>query len=200
MTRAMKKRQPSRSRIQMGESVRSMRVELGISLAELSERSGVSSAMLSEIERNRKSPTIRVACQIADALSVPLSTLIRSEPVADLMVVAPDARKTLIDPETGVKRQVLSELFLRHGIEVVQYEVPPLTHTGLFPAHRANTFENITLLSGRIVLMVGAQAVELRTGDSISYEATAPHAFENRHRKPATLMLIIDSSHVRRDA
>jgi XRE family transcriptional regulator, regulator of sulfur utilization len=179
----------------LGATVRAKRLALELSLSDLSDRSGVSRAMLSEIERDLKSPTIRVACQVADALGVPLSALVRGRPAAAPAVVTPDERRTLIDPITRVRREILSDLLLRHGIEVLHYDVPPHTMTGVFPPHRTNTLENITVLAGRVSVTVGEHTVDLRKGDSISYEADATHAFENRHATRATMVVIIDSSH-----
>ncbi len=61
-------------------ALRRLRRDRGWSLRTLAERSGVSAAMLSEIERGAKSPTVRLAYQIARALDCSISALLGDGP------------------------------------------------------------------------------------------------------------------------
>lgn len=55
--------------------IQKVRTEKKISLSELSKRSGVAVSHLYNIENGNKIPTIRVLCDIAEALDVPCSEL-----------------------------------------------------------------------------------------------------------------------------
>lgn len=60
-----------------GDAVRRERKELGLTLEQLGERFGrPDGKYLGEIERGFHSPTITMAKQIADALDMPLATLV----------------------------------------------------------------------------------------------------------------------------
>ena len=60
-----------------GDAVRRERKELGLTLEQLGERFGrPDGKYLGEIERGFHSPTITMAKQIADALDLPLATLV----------------------------------------------------------------------------------------------------------------------------
>ena len=50
--------------------LKEIRVEKKLTQIKLAELAGISQGYLSELERNRKSPTLRQVCKIADALNV----------------------------------------------------------------------------------------------------------------------------------
>jgi transcriptional regulator with XRE-family HTH domain len=62
--------------MELGNNIRARRTEHGMTLDALAEKSHVSRAMLSDIERDAKSPTIRVITQIAAGLGCTISELL----------------------------------------------------------------------------------------------------------------------------
>src|SRR5437764_15187876 len=60
----------------IGSAVRRRRQALNLSLRPLAAKSGVSASRISEIERGTKSPTISTLYKLADAMHVPVTTLI----------------------------------------------------------------------------------------------------------------------------
>src|SRR5262245_18160613 len=92
-----------------------------LTLAELARRSGVSRAMLSEVERGRKSPTIRDACRIAEVLQCTVSELLREPAPTRLAIVRRRERRRLTDRSARVERYVLSDVMTARGLEVVWY-------------------------------------------------------------------------------
>ncbi|HKG90268.1 MAG TPA: XRE family transcriptional regulator [Gemmatimonadaceae bacterium] len=178
----------------LGSAVRSLRTDRGLTLDALAARSGVSRAMLSDVERDRKSPTIRVVCQIAAALEVPVSELVEEEHAPPRVALRRRGdRRPLVDPETGVERHVLSDPSLARGLEVVWYVLPAGADVGSFPAHARGSVEHITIAAGAVEMTVGAERIPLRAGDSISYRADVTHGFRNTGRSRAELFLVIDA-------
>ena len=59
------------------EALRELRQEKGLSQEELADRAGLHRTYISQIERGIKSPSLRSLEQIAQALDVQLSTLIK---------------------------------------------------------------------------------------------------------------------------
>ncbi|EKQ51369.1 MULTISPECIES: helix-turn-helix transcriptional regulator [unclassified Clostridium] len=50
--------------------IREVRLEKKLSQTQLAKKAGISQSYLSELESNKKSPTLRQLCKIADALGV----------------------------------------------------------------------------------------------------------------------------------
>jgi transcriptional regulator with XRE-family HTH domain len=183
----------------LGATIRARRTALGLTLDALSERTNVSRAMLSDIERGLKSPTVRVVSQIAEGLGCQVSQLLgeRSAESAELMQVTRLAeRRMLVDPHSGVERHLLAPAFLRRGVEVLWYTIPPGCSTGTFPAHRAGVEEHITVVRGSVRCIIGDRVVELDAGDSIIFQADSNHEFENIGSELCECFFIIDSSRV----
>ena len=58
-------------------ALRELRQEKGLSQEELADKAGLHRTYISQIERGLKSPSLRSLDQIADALGVSLSTLVK---------------------------------------------------------------------------------------------------------------------------
>jgi len=179
----------------LGPAVRRRRRGLGLTLQELADRSGVSRAMLSDVERGAKNPTIRVACQIAEALGCSVSDLLSGAPAAPeegrISVVRGRERRVLVDPVSGVERHLLSP-GPGDGIEVVWYVVPAGAETGTFPPHRSGTREHVVVVRGRIEGRIGGDVVGLGPGDAAAFPADVPHGFRNPAAEPCEFLLVID--------
>ncbi len=181
----------------LGSSIRVRRAGLGLSLEALEGRSGISRAMLSAVERGAKNPTIKVVCQIAEALGCTVSALL-GEPEHDvpdvIEVVREGEQAVLIDPQTGSERRLLAPAFVQHGIEILRYTIPAGSSTGTFPPHRRGVYEHVTVVTGSVVCCLGEKNIDLAVGDSASFPADVAHSFRNREDEPAQYFLVIDST------
>ena len=107
---------PKRHRI--GQNVRKLRLAAGLTQATLAERTGIADATLSRIERNRLTPSLRLAGQLAEALGVAVDTLMgpvrklpkakvrRSE--ARLLAVVRDLDDAQVDDVTKAVKLILA--------------------------------------------------------------------------------------------
>src|SRR5437762_1695322 len=123
--------------MELGANIRALRTEQGLTLEALAEKSGVSRAMLSDIERDAKSPTIRIMSQIALGLGCPVSQLLGEQPSQPpkpaVQVVRRKERQVTVEPRTDAERHLLAPSFVRRGIEVLWYAIPPNSRTVLAP-------------------------------------------------------------------
>jgi transcriptional regulator with XRE-family HTH domain len=180
--------------MELGSNIRARRTELGMTLDGLAEKSRVSRAMLSDIEREAKSPTIRVITQIAAGLGSTVSELLGEpppQPGQELQVVRKSQRQILVEPQSGVERHLLSPSFVRHGIEVNWLVVPPGENTAVFPPQPPGTLEHVTVVRGVLHCHLGTNEVVLEEGDSLTFPADMEHSFTNREKKPARCFLLI---------
>lgn len=187
--------------MEVGGEVRGRRAALGLTLDGLAARSGVSRAMLSEIERGAKNPTIRVVAQIAEGLGCSVSALLGEPgPVAgEVEIVRAAERRSLVDPRSGVGRHELSPALLRHGLEVLWYDLPAGAGTGEFPPHRAGVEEQLTVVRGGLDCRIGDRRLSLAGGDSVWFRADVGHEFRNPGEEPCAYVLLIDSTRVGRE-
>ena len=158
-------------------NLREERRRRDMSLDQLAQRTGVSRAGLSQIETCKTNPSIGVLWKIASGLGIPFSELIgeSQQPMsvlrrADAQVLRSTDRKFESRPlvPAGAANQVeVYELLLaarsRHASE----------------AHGAGTRELIIVLSGVLRMIVGDNSEELAAGDSLLFNADAPHTYEN---------------------
>jgi len=177
-------------------NIRRRRLAHSLSLEALAVRAGVSRAMLSDIERGSKNPTVKLLCNIAAALDCTVSDLLgEATPaaLAPISLVRAGDRQRLIDPQSGIERHLLAPAFVARGLEVIWYTIPPHTESDVFPPHPPGTAEHLTLVTGTLVCRLGAQAIALAPGDSLSFQADVPHAFANPGTEPCAYFLLIDS-------
>lgn len=183
--------------MEIGKAIQVRRNELKLTLEDLAKRSRVSRAMLSDIERGLKNPTIKLLCQIAEGLGCSVSELL-GEPSAlpgkKLGILRRDERQRLIDPSTGVERQLLSPPMVRRGLEIIWYIIPPGQHTGAFPPHQPGVEEHLTVVQGALECHLGEQEVLLAEGDSLFFQADVSHDFYNPGATPCTYFLVINSN------
>lgn len=189
---------PAQIASHLADTVRRRRLDAGLTLEQLASRSGVSRTMLSDVERGHKSPTIRVASQIAAGLDCTVSDLLDEPPGARVTVLRKRERSRFIDPESGVERHVLSTSLAGRSLEVVCYVIPAGKETGEFPPHRHGVVELLTVVAGELELRLASERFVLKQGDSVTYQADVPHQYRALGRRTCELLLVIDSSALNR--
>jgi transcriptional regulator with XRE-family HTH domain len=181
-----------------GHRLRERRKGLGLTLTAVAARSGVSAAMLSEVERGRKSPTLRVASQIAEGLACALSDLLVGSEGEGIVIQPRRERRRLIDSATGIQRHVLAPRLLRHGVEVVWYVVPEGQASEEFPGHRRGVIAHATIVRGVLESTTPRGRHRLRAGDSVTYPSGVAHRFRNAGRGVCEFLLVVDASRAER--
>lgn len=184
---------------EFGNNVRVARLVRNLSLQELADLSGVSQSMLSKIERNQKTPTIRIAYQIADALKLTVSELLGETKRFERAVVIRFAdRQRFVDPISQVKRDVISPAFPEGSTEFIFNTYPPGATTGLMPPHRQGFKEYMVICQGKFrVILNQKQIFDLNEGDSIFFEANVEHEIINTTKQEGCYYSIIESHEAR---
>jgi transcriptional regulator with XRE-family HTH domain len=187
--------------MEIGEKVKALRVTSRITLNELSKKSGVSKSLLSQIERNISVPTVTTLQKIANAFGIPISRMFsENDDVAatlspdkhdvnsvEVTVVRKGCRKKLIMP-WGAWQEMLCPN-LRHKIEFIYLHYPVGTKVEEFYTHDGE--ECGIVLEGRFRAVIGDQEIILEAGDSIYYDSSIPHRWENAGETEATAIWAI---------
>lgn len=184
-----------------GERLRDLRVKNKLSLDALAKRSGVSKGMLSHIERDKSLPTVRTLQRIAKGFRVALSDLLSEREPGTLLsdgissrlnakgiaLVRREKRKKVIVPP-GIWYEMLCP-DLQHKIELICLHYPVGTTFEETYLHEGE--ECGVVLKGKLKGIIGDQVVTLDQGDSIYYESSIPHRWENAGDKEATAIWAI---------
>ncbi len=183
--------------MEFGEAVKLRREKLGMSQSDLSSASGTSKAMISEIEAGKKNPTLKVACAISGGLNCQISDLLDLPPVVRFSKLERDAGQVLMDPETGVKRRLLAPHMVQHGVQVLEFTMPP---GGIvdFGSDGQGVLEHMTCIQGRVLVERQGEQTDsaiLEPGESANYASDEVHRFANASDTgDARLILVIDST------
>jgi XRE family transcriptional regulator, regulator of sulfur utilization len=176
----------------VGARVRALREAMGLSLRDLAQRSGVSAPMLSQVERGETSPTLAVAARIAAGLELTLSQLLRLDEDRHVVVIRRgEGRKRR---RAGHRVEELTPPLPGQRADVSLHRLDPGAVTGGPgdpPLHEPGSRETAVVLEGTATLVVDGERHELRTGDSVTYDADLAHHFENNSDSGAELLAVV---------
>jgi len=174
----------------VGQRIRSFREQRAWSLRELAERSGLSINAISLIERGENSPTVSSLHLLATALGVSISNFFEDEREQAVVFVRPAAR--LRSEANGIAMESLGIGLRNQQLEPFLIEVAsgagnidqPINHLGE---------EFVYCLEGEVDYCIGDRTFALRPGSSLLFEATIPHCFTNKMKRPALLMMVFNA-------
>ncbi len=193
--------------MELGEKLKTLRLQDRLTLVELAEKSGVSKSLLSRIERGRSVPTITTIEKIASALGIVLSDFFAnsetepSTPFANIdpsnsiahgkpsyalpgnggsdtkqiAVLHEGKRKKLIMPWGAYYEMLCPNL--QGKMEFIYLHYPVGIKAEESYSHEGE--ECGIVLEGRLKAIIGGQEFILEPGDSIYFESSIPHRWEN---------------------
>jgi len=161
----------------IGQEIRKHRRRGNMTLLALAQRAGLSQGMMSKIENGQTSPSLTTLAALADALSIPLSALFTPlEASRDVSYVPAD--EGLEIDRRGTRAGHMYEL-LGHGVRgvvgVEPYMITLREDSEPFGDFQHEGVEFIHMLEGELVYRHGSQTFPMRPGDSLFFDAIAPH-------------------------
>ena len=179
----------------IGSQVRHFRQQLGLTIAELSRQAGLSQGMWSKIENGAASPSLMTLKAIARVLNVPVTSLFRRfEEQRDVTLVKAgeglgiDRRGT----RAGHQYQLLGHT-VGKPFSVEPYIVTITNASDVFPLFEHQGMELIYVLEGGLSYRHGNNTYVLEKGDSLFFDAEAPHGPEDLVELPVKLLSVIVS-------
>jgi transcriptional regulator with XRE-family HTH domain len=165
----------------VAENLRARRKSRGMSLDDLANASGVSRAALSQIETHKSNPTVGLLWKIAVGLGVPFAELI-GEVKGGISVLRRADGSVLRSLDGKLESRPLAPAGTSPLVELYELRLSARSvHAA--DAHAPGTHELVVVLSGSLRMRVStaeeAEVYELGAGDSISFPADVPHAYEN---------------------
>jgi len=175
----------------VGSNLRRLRKAQGLSLERLAELSGVSRAMLGQIETAKSVPTVSLLWRVADALGVPVATLVATEHEPSLVVLTRDRASVLVASGGRYSSRSLSPANRARGAGFFELAFAP-GHREEFPAADLGTRCNLVVAEGRLKVAVGRDPpVTLLQGDAVTFEASAHYVIENTLETRTVAYLVV---------
>jgi transcriptional regulator with XRE-family HTH domain len=174
----------------VARNVRAARVAGGLSLDALAGRAEVSKGALVALEGARGNPNLTTLVRLADALGRSVSSLMedaREDPV--VVVHADEIAPLWTGPSGGTARLLLTNP-RPVPVEVWRWRLHPGDRHDS-QAHPARVTETLTVVRGRMLLVVGETPRPLRAGQTTAFAADVPHAYEGAGRGPCELIMTV---------
>ncbi len=181
--------------VAIGREVRAFRRKQEITVADLSATTGLSIGMLSKIENGNTSPSLTTLQTLANALSVPLTAFFRGFEEARMAVHTKAGAGVEMEREgTRANHQynLLGHLGANaSGVIVEPYLITLSDQADIFPTFQHGGIETIYMLEGEVDYRHGEQVYPLKPGDTLFFDADAPHGPEILVKLPARYLSVI---------
>lgn len=174
----------------VGTNLRRVRKSRGYSLERLAELSGVSRAMLGQIETAKSTPTVSLLWRIADALALPVKTLLATDSEPDILILQRASAERSVSGHDGlVTRDLMPNMGT--GLRFLELHIPPGTHTA-FPAFPLGTRQSLVVAAGQLSVQVGSDPpIDLMDGDAAVFEASEPFVARALSPSPVIAYLVV---------
>jgi transcriptional regulator with XRE-family HTH domain len=183
----------NRLEVAIGREVRAFRKDLDMTVMELARAAGLSTGMLSKIENGAISPSLATLQALSRALQVPVTAFFRRfEEERDATFVR--AGKGLKIERRGTRAGHQYEL-LGHStggrVSVEPYLITLTEQSDVFPLFQHSGVEFIYMLEGEVGYRHSDKTYVLEPGDSLYFDADAPHGPDQLRALPIRFISII---------
>mgnify|MGYP001067939954 CR=1 FL=1 len=181
--------------VAIGHEVRAFRKKLGITVADLAAATNISLGMLSKIENGNTSPSLTTLQSLSRALGVPVTAFLRrfEEDRNAVFVKAGEG----VDVERRGTRAGHQYTLLGHigsntaGVVVEPYLITLTEDSDVFPTFQHDGMEFLYMLEGEVVYRHGNNLYRMMPGDSLFFDADAPHGPHELTKLPMKYLSII---------
>lgn len=181
--------------VAIGREVRAIRRQLGITVADMAENSGLSLGMLSKIENGMTSPSLTTLQTLSNALGVPLSQLLKRFEQERMAVqvksgegVSAERRGT----RAGHQYQLLGYLGANNsGVICEPYMITLTDESDVFKTFQHDGVEFLYFLEGSVEYRHADKTFVMEPGDSLFFDADAPHGPTKLIKLPAKYVCIV---------
>ncbi len=183
----------NRLEVAIGHQVREFRMKLGMTVADLGRQAGLSAGMMSKIENGVTSPSLSTLQALSRALNVPVTAFFRKfEEQRDATFIK-NGQGLVIErrgTRAGHQYQLLGHS-IGKSLVVEPYIVTLTEKSDVFPLFQHAGQEFIYLLEGEVGYRHADKLYSMTPGDSLFFDADAPHGPEDLRKLPIRLISVI---------
>lgn len=179
----------------IGRQVRALRKKRAWTIAQFAHEVGVSEGMVSKIENGQVSPSLSMLQQLSTTLAVPITTFFlgfeEDRPVMHVKA-GEGVEAERAGTRAGHHYTMLGHLSAQSSSVVVEpYLITLSEKSDTFETFQHVGMEFIYMLEGAVTYRHGSELFELVPGDSLFFDADAPHGPERLIQLPARYLSII---------
>ena len=176
--------------LKLGKKLSELRKRKQITLDILAKTSGVSKSILSQLERDISNPTVSTIFRISKALEEPIENFFK-----DINIQVNDTKRDAITTPSITSKDgkcVLKILGNDTTVDWLQWYLLEMEIGGKMESesHGVNTFENLTVIKGKIKVIVEKKEEEIYSGDTFRFETNRNHEIINLHKGTSTILMI----------
>ena len=183
----------ARLEVAIGREVREFRKKLDMTVADLAKLADLSAGMLSKIENGMTSPSLDTLQALSRALHVPVTAFFRRYEEERDATFVPAGQGLTIErrgTRAGHQYQLLGHT-LRKNIAVEPYLITLTEKSDVFPIFQHAGVEFLYMLEGEVGYRHGNKTYVMRPGDSLFFDADAPHGPDELRKLPIRFLSII---------
>lgn len=182
----------------IGSQVKTLRTALGMTMAELSKGTSISVGMLSKIENGQTSPSLATLQALATALNIPLASFFQKfDDTREASFVK--AGDGLVIERRGTRSGHIYQLLgapLRNKVKMEPYLITLTSESDAYPIFQHPGVEFIYMLEGELVYRHANKDFRLQPGDTLFFDAEAPHGPQEIVTVPCKYLSIIATAEV----
>ncbi|GGE27717.1 XRE family transcriptional regulator [Primorskyibacter flagellatus] len=181
--------------VAIGRQVRELRKRQRLTGAELAAQTGLSVGMLSKIENGVISPSLGTISALAHALKVPLVQLFSGYEEERGCMLVKSGEGVEIDragTRAGHQYHLLGHIGSNNsGVVVEPYMITLDSASDTFPVFQHEGIEMLYMLEGEMGYRHGDTLYRMEAGDTLIFDADAPHGPEDLVRLPIRYLSVI---------
>lgn len=181
----------------IGRQVRALRKKLDMRVTELAKLAGLSSGMMSKIENGLTSPSLSTLAALSGALNVPVTALFQQFEERREATFVPAGQGLKIErrgTRSGHQYHLLGHSHDK-TLAVEPYMITLTDESDSFPYFQHAGSEFIYMLDGGMSYRHGDRVYPMKPGDSLFFDATAPHGPESLADLPCNFIAVIAYLH-----
>ncbi|ADB30649.1 transcriptional regulator, XRE family [Kribbella flavida DSM 17836] len=171
-------------------SLRRERARAGLSLSEVAKRAGVAKSTLSQLESGTGNPSVETLWALCVALEIQFADLI-DPPRPRVQVIRADEGPAIYSEQADYSATLVASCPPNARRDIYRIAVAPGQGRESSP-HMPGTIEHVVLGTGRALVGLSTEPVELNPGDYIAYPGDLPHLF--RALEPGTTAVLISET------
>src|SRR3990172_9417395 len=175
--------------VEVGSRLRELRQERGKSMRALAKLSGLSTNALSMIERGRTSPSVSTLYKLAEALEVPITAFLRTQPSRQESVFRKSEERSSVEFNRGLWEGLGGESFAGR-VEPFMLTLEQGGTSGPFGMiHSGHEF--VFCVEGELEYEVEDQRFSLKSGDSLLFATRMRHRWRNPGKAVTKVRIVL---------
>lgn len=171
----------------IGVRLRNLRKQHRMSIRALADKCGISVNTLSLIENDKTSPNVNTLRLLAEGLELPIMSFFEEEKAEEELVYQQQGQRPQMRFGNGTLER-LGEGLPPLGAEPILVTLESTDDIVRDISHAGREF--IYCLEGKVICMIAGEIYPLFPGDSLLFNARAPHRWLNNHPEPSKLLVL----------